>query len=90
MYPYTGEQVDFSQYRDVNIITGAVKLFLRDLPIPIISFDAYSQIIKATGMCVCTVYVCLSVCVCVGGGGGGGGGLNPSCFSPGFISLYQT
>lgn len=43
-----GETPDFSQYMDINIITSAVKLYLRDLPIPLISFDAYSSIMKAT------------------------------------------
>lgn len=49
--PYSGEPVDFSQYEDINIITGAVKLFFRDLPIPLITFDSYSDIMKATGQC---------------------------------------
>jgi len=33
---------------EVNIVTGAVRLYLRDLPIPLISFDAYSALVKAT------------------------------------------
>ena len=51
-----GETVDFSQYEDINIITGAVKLYFRDLPIPLITFDAYSALMKATCkqlVCVC-------------------------------------
>lgn len=44
----SGEPVDFSQYTDINIITGAVKLYLRELPIPLISFDTYSEIMKQT------------------------------------------
>ena len=40
--------MDLSQYLDVNILTGAVKLFLRELPIPLVTFDAYKDIMKAT------------------------------------------
>ncbi len=45
-----GDDVDLSQYLDVNILTGAVKLFLRELPIPLITFDAYTDIMKATAL----------------------------------------
>lgn len=48
MYVCTGEQIDFSQYLDISILTGAVKLYLRELPIPLITFDAYHEVIKAT------------------------------------------
>ena len=44
------EDVDLTQYLDVSILTGAVKLFLRELPIPLITFDAYKEIMKATGL----------------------------------------
>ena len=43
--------MDFSQYTDINIITGALKMFLRELPVPVISFDAYTEIMRATGEC---------------------------------------
>eukprot|EP00731_Ephydatia_muelleri_P008322 Em0004g660a len=43
-----GEEVDFSVYTDVNIVTGVLKQFLRELPQPVITYDAYSQIMKAT------------------------------------------
>ena len=45
----SGEVVDLSQYQDLNIITGVIKLYLRELPIPLITFDAYNEIMKATG-----------------------------------------
>ena len=47
--PLSGEKIDFSQYEDENIITGVIKLYLRELPIPLITFDAYKSVIKATG-----------------------------------------
>ena len=47
--PSSGEPVNLAQYTDISILTGAVKLYLRDLPIPLVTFDAYSEIIKATG-----------------------------------------
>lgn len=44
-----GEKTDISvnAYEDINIITGALKLYLRDLPDPIISYDAYPRFIEA-------------------------------------------
>ncbi|XP_019110716.1 beta-chimaerin isoform X2 [Larimichthys crocea] len=44
-----GEKVDISAsaYADINIIAGALKLYLRDLPIPVITFDLYSKFIQA-------------------------------------------
>lgn len=45
-----GESVDLSQYLDINILTGAVKLYLRELPIPLITFDAYKVLMKATSL----------------------------------------
>ena len=38
-----------SQYQDLNIITGVIKLYLRELPIPLITYDVYKEIMKATG-----------------------------------------
>ena len=34
-------------YEDINIITSALKLYLRDLPVPVISYDAYPRFIEA-------------------------------------------
>jgi len=47
-----GEKTDISveAYEDINIITGALKLYLRDLPVPIISYDAYPRFIEAAKM----------------------------------------
>ncbi|XP_010882850.1 beta-chimaerin isoform X1 [Esox lucius] len=44
-----GEKADISAnvYNDINIIAGALKLYLRDLPIPVITFDVYSRFIQA-------------------------------------------
>ncbi|XP_008397233.1 N-chimaerin [Poecilia reticulata] len=45
-----GEKTDISvnAYEDINIITSALKLYLRDLPVPVISYDAYPRFIEAT------------------------------------------
>ena len=40
--------MDLSQYSDINVISGAVKLYLRELPIPVVTFDAYTEVMKAT------------------------------------------
>ncbi|XP_041940636.1 N-chimaerin isoform X2 [Alosa sapidissima] len=44
-----GEKADISVnvYEDINIITGALKLYFRDLPIPVITYDAYPKFIEA-------------------------------------------
>ncbi|XP_011729589.2 beta-chimaerin isoform X7 [Macaca nemestrina] len=44
-----GEKADISAnvYPDINIITGALKLYFRDLPIPVITYDTYSKFIDA-------------------------------------------
>ena len=44
-----GDKADISDdaYADINIIAGALKLYLRDLPIPVITFDLYSKFIQA-------------------------------------------
>ncbi|XP_062303289.1 N-chimaerin-like [Osmerus eperlanus] len=43
-----GEKADISAnvYEDINIITGALKLYFRDLPIPLITYDAYPRFIQ--------------------------------------------
>ncbi|XP_032801557.2 N-chimaerin isoform X1 [Petromyzon marinus] len=45
-----GEKADISanSYDDINIITGALKLYFRDLPIPLITYDAYPKFIEAS------------------------------------------
>uniref|UniRef100_A0A4W4FZW6 Beta-chimaerin n=1 Tax=Electrophorus electricus TaxID=8005 RepID=A0A4W4FZW6_ELEEL len=47
-----GEKTDISAnaYPDINTITGALKLYLRDLPIPVITYDVYSKFILAAKM----------------------------------------
>lgn len=44
-----GDKADISAsiYPDINIITGALKLYFRDLPIPVITYDTYSKFIEA-------------------------------------------
>ncbi|KAI4810720.1 hypothetical protein KUCAC02_013653 [Chaenocephalus aceratus] len=44
-----GDKADISAsaYADINIIAGALKLYLRDLPIPVITFDLYSKFIQS-------------------------------------------
>lgn len=50
-----GEKADISAnaYEDINIITGALKLYFRELPIPLITYDAYPRFIEAASMSLC-------------------------------------
>ncbi|XP_041102316.1 beta-chimaerin-like isoform X2 [Polyodon spathula] len=43
-----GDKADIGAdtYADINIIAGALKLYFRDLPIPVITYDAYSKFIE--------------------------------------------
>ncbi|XP_048694435.1 beta-chimaerin isoform X2 [Caretta caretta] len=44
-----GDKADISAslYPDINIIAGALKLYFRDLPIPVITYETYSKFIEA-------------------------------------------
>ncbi|XP_067094572.1 beta-chimaerin isoform X1 [Osmerus mordax] len=44
-----GDKADISAdtYADINIIAGVLKLYLRDLPIPVITFELYSKFVQA-------------------------------------------
>ena len=43
----TGDSIKWEEIFDVTIVTGALKLFLRELPIPLISYNVYPVIIEA-------------------------------------------
>ncbi|KAJ0066035.1 hypothetical protein NL108_001263, partial [Boleophthalmus pectinirostris] len=47
-----GDKADISAsaFADINIIAGVLKLYLRDLPIPVITFDLYSKFIQSAKM----------------------------------------
>ena len=44
-----GEQADLSPqaYDNINVIAGTLKLYLRLLPIPLITFEAHPALMKA-------------------------------------------
>ena len=46
---FAGDFVDIgsSKYDDINIIAGALKLYLRMLPLPVITFETYNKFIDA-------------------------------------------
>jgi len=45
-----GDNVDFSEfkYNDIHIICSLLKLYLRQLPIPLITFDIYNKLIEVS------------------------------------------
>ena len=42
-----GEPLDFLQYDDINTVTGALKLFFRELEDPSIPFAMYDKFLEA-------------------------------------------
>lgn len=50
-YDSSSEGVDLSkpQWHDINLISGTLKLFFRELADPVISFEFYSQFMEALG-----------------------------------------
>ena len=48
-YPCADLPVDFTdqEWEDINIISGALKLFLRELPDPLIPLSLYNKFIEA-------------------------------------------
>jgi hypothetical protein len=44
-----GDNVDFNEfkYNDIHIICSLLKLYLRQLPIPLITFDVYNRLIDS-------------------------------------------
>ena len=41
---------DLSKYEDIHALTGAMKLYLRELPVPLITFDVYDLCLIAVRM----------------------------------------
>ena len=41
---------DLSKFEDIHALTGAMKLYLRELPIPLITFDVYDLCLIAVRM----------------------------------------
>ncbi len=62
-----GEKADISAdiYSDINIIAGALKLYLRDLPIPVITYDVYSKFIQAASKRLYIDYKISIICVII-------------------------
>lgn len=47
-----GKPVNFDDYGDVHIPAVILKTFLRELPQPLLTFEAYEQILGITGTCL--------------------------------------
>lgn len=41
---------DLSKFEDIHALTGAMKLYLRELPVPLITFDVYDLCLIAVRM----------------------------------------
>ena len=51
----SGDNVDFNEfkYNDIHIICSLLKLYLRQLPIPLITFDVYNKLIECLSKLNC-------------------------------------
>ena len=52
---YSDQQLDLesSEWSDVNIVTGCLKLYLRELPDPLLPFRTYKLFIDSASECCC-------------------------------------
>ena len=41
--------LDMTEDIDIHAVTGALKLYLRELPIPLISFEVFEQLLESLG-----------------------------------------
>jgi CRISPR/Cas system type I-B associated protein Csh2 (Cas7 group RAMP superfamily) len=59
-----GQIPDLSSQLMPHAVAGVIKLFFREHPEPLMTFDAYEAFVDAQrkGMCEC---VCVFVCVCL-------------------------
>jgi chimaerin len=42
-----GEAADLSVYSNINVIAGTLKLYLRLLPVPLITYEVHPKLIQA-------------------------------------------
>jgi hypothetical protein len=45
-----GDGLEFSSVKSVHTIAGVIKLFLRELPEPLLTFHFYEQYVEGIGM----------------------------------------
>ena len=45
-----GGSIDITEIEDPHLITGIIKLFLRSLPEPLLTFQLYQEFIEVAGM----------------------------------------
>lgn len=50
MIPCVDMSADLSKFEDIHTLTGAMKLYLRELPVPLITFDVYDLCLIAVRM----------------------------------------
>jgi len=62
-----GENVNFNEfkYNDIHIICSLLKLYLRQLPIPLITFDVYNRLIDSFNLSNPTVNLIESIQGCI-------------------------
>ncbi len=49
MYTHTGEEVNFADYGDPHLAAVLMKLFLREMPEPLLTTSAYKHLKQITG-----------------------------------------
>jgi hypothetical protein len=52
----SGKEVDFNAIEDLHNVSGLIKLFLRELPEPLLSTEYYSELLA-----ICGIYIYISL-----------------------------
>lgn len=46
IFKFQGGRIDFSKEKDMNNVTGIIKLYLQQLPVPLCTYDLYAQFLS--------------------------------------------
>lgn len=55
IYIFIGINVNLGSYEDPHAIAGALKLYFRELPIPLIPFDSFDLVLIAASKCLLVI-----------------------------------
>ena len=50
-----GEEVDYVEYKDPHLVANLLKVYLRELPDPLLTFSLYPRFVEAASTCSSTL-----------------------------------